>query len=81
MNTYTGWKNRETWNVALWISNDEPTYRAACDFVRKFKSRAPYREFIEREGLSGMNTPDGVCWDSRKLDYRALNTFMRELVS
>ena len=24
-----GWKNYETWNVTLWIQNDEPLYRLA----------------------------------------------------
>ena len=26
---YNGWKNYETWNVALWVNNDESMYRFA----------------------------------------------------
>ena len=26
-NKYEGWTNYETWNVNLWLSNDEPTYK------------------------------------------------------
>lgn len=24
---YNGWRNYPTWNVALWLQNDEPSYR------------------------------------------------------
>ena len=27
--SYNGWTNYETWNVALWMDNDEPTYHIA----------------------------------------------------
>lgn len=26
--TYNGWTNWATWNMALWVDNDEPQYKA-----------------------------------------------------
>jgi hypothetical protein len=79
MSTYNGWKNRQTWNVALWIGNDEGLYRAAVDYMQNVnKGRAAYRLFIEHAGLSGQSTPDGIKWDGRELDYQSLNEMMRE---
>jgi hypothetical protein len=31
---YNGWTNYETWNVNLWIDNDEGTYRAKREYIR-----------------------------------------------
>lgn len=81
METYNGWKNRQTWNVMLWIENDEPLYRAAVDFMRGYKGRAPYPTFVRRMGMNGDRTPDGIAWDGTRLDYKALNEAMRELVA
>ena len=78
MSTYNGWKNYQTWNVALWIGNDEGMYRAAVDFARRCKGRALYRLFVDSMGLAGTYTADRVKWDGSKLDYRALNDMMRE---
>jgi hypothetical protein len=36
---YNGWTNRATWNVALWIGNDEAIYRDAVETVRRYKQR------------------------------------------
>lgn len=77
--TYNGWKNRQTWNVALWINNDEGCYRAAVDFMRHYKGRSPYRTFVRRH-LKG-HTPDGVAWNDSELSLADLNAMMRELVN
>lgn len=31
---YNGWKNWETWNVSLWIDNEEGLYREKIRFIR-----------------------------------------------
>jgi hypothetical protein len=79
---YNGWKNRQTWNVALWINNDEPIYRAAVEFVERSKSkRALYPRFIKHMGLEHDRTPDNIAWMGSRLAYRDLNSMMLELVS
>lgn len=81
-NDYNGWKNRETWNVALWIQDDEPLYRAAYEYVREHRNvKALYHNFVQSMGMGRTRTPDGYLWDGRTLDYEALNDMMRELVS
>lgn len=75
-----GWKNRATWNVALWIRSDYGLYQAAVEFMKNYKGRCPYKEFIEYFGLDEEQTPDGCKWCSKELDYKALNSMMRELV-
>lgn len=59
-NNYNGWKNRQTWNVSLWINNDYSLYMAAVDFMKTYKGKAPYITFIKREGLEGTRTPDNI---------------------
>jgi len=77
---YYGWKNHQTWSVALWIMSDGILYRAAVRFMREHPGlRDPYLNFIKHIGLSGRRTPEGYKWESEDLDYHALDKMMREL--
>lgn len=80
MEDYNGWKNRQTWNVMLWINNDEPLYRAAVEFMRAYKGKTPYISFVKRMNMNGDRTPDKIAWDGTRLDYAALNEAMREFI-
>ena len=75
---YNGWTNYETWNVALWIGNDEPLYRDAVAFMHRYSGDAPYREFASQLVELTASTPDGVGWLSEDLDYDELDEMMRE---
>jgi len=80
--TYNGWKNRDTWSVALHINNDEPLYRKAVAFMQDNPDRDnPYIGFLLQNYMTHLVTPDAVEWMSDKLDYPALNDMMRELTA
>lgn len=36
--TYNGWTNYETWNVALWLGNDEGTYNLVREMADEAKA-------------------------------------------
>lgn len=70
MTDFDGWKNRSTWNVVLWMNNDEGLYLYMRDAFRR--RYAPIdgneaQEFFEDVWPNGI-TPDGdslkdVDWD------------------
>ncbi len=79
--TYNGWKNYQTWNVAHCIYNNESLNRSAVDYmnnVYKGKDPRPYLLFIKWAGLENTRTPDKISYSSAKLDYPALNEMMKE---
>ena len=77
--TYNGWKNRQTWNVMLWIDNDEYLYKHAVEFMKSYTGSSPYAAFIRKMGMAGERTPDNIGWFSARLDYKELNEAMVEL--
>lgn len=75
---YNGWKNRETWNVALWINNTEQLYDAAKWHMLTHKG-ASYNSFIFTHALRDTKTGDGVSYSSPLLDHAELNAMMKEI--
>lgn len=79
--SFNGWKNYETWNVSLWISNDEGLY----DLAKACKHAVnPYECFtysLKEVGHSPISfeTPDNVPWNDSGLDIDALNEMIGEL--
>ena len=75
MSEYNGWKNYETWNVALWLGNDEGLYH----FAREFKHKG-YRALALALGelFESGQTRDGVQWLDSSLDYDELDRMLLE---
>ena len=71
--TYNGWKNYETWNVALWIGNDEGLYHLA----KKCGNYITFRDHMRDAGES--ETPDHVAYNDSGLDIPALDEMIGEL--
>jgi len=73
--TYNGWANWETWNVALWIQNDEGLYNLA-----RRRSTRNYQDLVAILWECGSKeTPDGCRWDDPKIDGLEINAMMEDL--
>ena len=71
--TYNGWANWATWNVALWLQNDENLYKVARQYDR-------YDALIPRlESQFGQMTPDGARWMDPMIDTDELDEMLADL--
>ena len=70
--SYNGWADWTTWNVALWINNDQTFYGIA-------KECQNYADFLyEMQYMIGsFATPDGADWGEANIDE--LNELIEEI--
>ncbi len=68
--TYNGWKNHETWNVALWIQKDEGWYAIAREVT-------DYKMWLR--AICESKTLDGVNLFGKELDVSALDEMILDL--
>ncbi len=69
---YNGWANYETWNIALWLGNDEGLYRLSLGFTDYSALADDLREIGVTE------TPDGVAYNDSGLDVERLDEMLVE---
>ena len=78
-----GYANYETWNVALWIQNEEPMYRVAMAYVeqaRRFGQKISYDSLIPAlEYRFGQMTKDGTRWMDGRINTEELNEVLEDL--
>ena len=67
--TYNGWTNYETWNVALWINNEEGLYEFA-------RACGDYQTFVNYlyEYYGVKETKDGVKFNDPKVNVIEINS-------
>jgi hypothetical protein len=76
--SYNGWANYETWNVSLWMQNNQFLYNTAVACVEYHESvETPYQDFIRcMTNCDRFTTDDGVAWDDENVNHDEINEMM-----
>ena len=67
--TYNGWTNYETWNVALWINNDQGLY----DLARAAGNYEDFVDALEACSFNDLSTGDGINYRDPKVNTVEIN--------
>lgn len=70
--TYNGFSSYETWNVALWLTNDETLYNMA----KRYDSYHDAIRMLKYLGYS--KTPDGISYTDNNLDINELDEVLSD---
>jgi len=74
--TYNGWKNRTTWNIMLWLDNDEGSYRQYRADVASLKSYNKKLTGTRAKAIAmhalGEVTPDGCKLTAKCVDWKEI---------
>jgi hypothetical protein len=79
---YNGYTNYETWNIVLWLYNDENIYNDLRHSIRAViradgdaddVKSVVTRLFATPDGAS---TPDGVWLDDKRIDWDEIRTIL-----
>ena len=74
-NTYNNCVNYETWYIKCKIDNEYNLYFLKVEYgCQKNATYNGIREYAKLAGIAG----EGISWDDDKLDYTALDEFIRE---
>ncbi len=79
--TYNGWANYETWNVALWMQNNQFLYNTAVACVEYVSDdETPYQKFIRNmHNVDKFTTADDVAWDDELINQDEINEMMFDM--
>lgn len=77
MTTYNGWSNHTTWNVSLWISNDEGLYRFVRGLVQSNVTQWSEVAKLLTINFGSSTTPDGAPW--AEADEREMTEMIADL--
>lgn len=80
-NEYNGWANYETWNVMLWINNDELLHSTLKNVWSNNFTKAvnTYEKWLLEFEMHKRSTPDGVKWSSKKINLSEVNEHIDEM--